>query len=477
MSAETVSTFLNERPVRRRQVALLLLVLSVMVLDGLDLQLLAFAAPAILVEWSVDKASFGPALAAAVVGMAVGTGIGGWLGDRWGRRRVTLGSMLLFGAMTLAASIAWNIPSMTLLRFISGLGFGAATPNVFTLANEIFPTRSRSRVTALMAIGTPLGGMVGGGVALAIIHRFGWEGCFILCGTVTLLLFIVAVRWLPESPAYLLSRGQADKAARALTRITGETVDPASITSSRLSTATDPAAPSSDAAQRPLAAIFTRANLRLNLGSWMAYFCYAFVSYAFISWLPALLRSAGFTLENSIRAGVVYNLLAILGALLAAWVLDRLGSRATLLIAAISAAAALLVMPLLIKGGASGDTVYWLAMLTAIGVIGVSAGFAVTACYALSVYAYPVHCRAVGMGLSAASARAGGIMVIVNGGIMLTIGKQDPSLFLMTLVVASAFLAFGTLLIDRHIAPMRRRRSAGLTMDTPVPLSPRPSDG
>lgn len=96
----------------------------VLVIDGVAIQLLPLLAPVIIAEWAIDRASFGPALAAALFGMSIGALAGGWLGDRIGRLHALVGFALIFGAATLLVSWTTNVPQLTLLGVIGGLGFG-----------------------------------------------------------------------------------------------------------------------------------------------------------------------------------------------------------------------------------------------------------------------------------------------------------------------------------------------------------------
>ena len=108
------------------QIAVVAFVGTVMIFDGLDIQLSALVAPVIMAEWALSKTDFASVLAAALIGMTVGTPIGGWLGDRLGRRWTLIASVAFFGAATMACSAADSLRMLVALRFIGGLGFGAA---------------------------------------------------------------------------------------------------------------------------------------------------------------------------------------------------------------------------------------------------------------------------------------------------------------------------------------------------------------
>src|SRR5262245_51070234 len=96
---------LDATPVNARQLAIVAVILLALVIDGLDIQLLALAAPLIFIDWGIDRASFGPAMSAALIGMSVGATLGGWLGDRFGRKSVLVVATFGFGAATVAASL------------------------------------------------------------------------------------------------------------------------------------------------------------------------------------------------------------------------------------------------------------------------------------------------------------------------------------------------------------------------------------
>src|SRR5690606_26785620 len=81
------SAAIADRPIQPFQWLVIGAALIVLVIEGIDLQSLPIVTPLVLEEWGIDRAVFGPALAAALFGMAFGSSLGGWLGDRWGRLR------------------------------------------------------------------------------------------------------------------------------------------------------------------------------------------------------------------------------------------------------------------------------------------------------------------------------------------------------------------------------------------------------
>ena len=98
------SAAIADKPLRPFQWLVMGGALIVLVIEGIDLQSLPIVTPLILEEWGIDRALFGPALAAALFGMAFGSSLGGWLGDRWGRLKALYLAALIFPTCLYMAS-------------------------------------------------------------------------------------------------------------------------------------------------------------------------------------------------------------------------------------------------------------------------------------------------------------------------------------------------------------------------------------
>jgi AAHS family 4-hydroxybenzoate transporter-like MFS transporter len=155
----------------------------------------------------LPKAALGSALAAAQVGMLIGAISGGVVGDRFGRKAALVASTTLFGAGTLLIGFVHTPLQLASLRFAAGLGLGAAFPTVAALAAEFTPARHRSLAVILSIVCVPLGGVVGGMAASAILPVMGWQALFVLAGACTLGLALLLVLAVPESVTFLLSNG------------------------------------------------------------------------------------------------------------------------------------------------------------------------------------------------------------------------------------------------------------------------------
>ncbi|MEY4761440.1 MAG: hypothetical protein RLZZ200_1296 [Pseudomonadota bacterium] len=444
-----VESWLDSRPLNRRQALIIAIIASALVIDGLDVQLLSLVAPMILQDWGIARQDFGAAMSAALLGSSFGSLVGGGLGDRFGRKSVFVAATLSFGVATALAGLTHSVFGMTLVRLVGGFGFGAVLPTSVALVSEWLPKLARSRVVGMTATGTPLGGMLGAAFLISLLPMLGWRGCFLACGLVSVIFGLLAWVWLPESPSYLVARGKADKAAALLRRYLG--VD-----------CTAESLGSADAAAREIDAeaqagddrrVFDRSNLRLNMGSWLAFFGVYFVAYGLAAWLPVLLTGAGLDMPTALRASFLYNLCAVVSGILHGLLVPRFGSKRLLLTGVTLTLVALGLLALgvtTLRATHDVARAEWFVMAGSAGV-GAFNGALIGVIYAVLALGFPPSCRAGAIGLAMMLGRMGGIVGSFVGGALLSIHGVPDLPFIVALAVAALCALMGTLIIDRHV--------------------------
>lgn len=138
---------------------------------------------------------------AGILGLLPGALVGGMLADRYGRKRILIGSVALFGLFSLATAIAWDFPSLVFARLMTGVGLGAALPNLIALTSEAAGPRFRGTAVSLMYCGVPIGAALAATLGFAGAN-LAWQTVFWVGGVVPLILVPLLMRWLPESTVF-----------------------------------------------------------------------------------------------------------------------------------------------------------------------------------------------------------------------------------------------------------------------------------
>lgn len=138
-AAIDIRTLINQGALSRYQKRIIAMSFAVVAMDGMDIALMGFIAPALKSAWGVTNHQLGAVISAALIGLALGAMVAGPLADRFGRRVIIISSVFFFGLWTLATAFSQNLDQMMLFRFLTGLGLGAAMPNVGTLVAEYSP--------------------------------------------------------------------------------------------------------------------------------------------------------------------------------------------------------------------------------------------------------------------------------------------------------------------------------------------------
>ena len=214
---------LDQAPLRFRQMLVLAIALLLSALDGYDALSMAFVAPALAREWGIGKGVVGLLLSSSLIGMAIGALALAPLADKLGRRVTVLGALVVMTAGTALSAVAGSVPVLGAARVLTGIGIGTMVAMTTLLSAEFTNIRRRPlAVAAVATLGFPLGGVIGGLGASAILKNATWHGVFLAGSMAGAALFLLVLAILPESPAFLIARRSHDaleRANRALSRL------------------------------------------------------------------------------------------------------------------------------------------------------------------------------------------------------------------------------------------------------------------
>ena len=428
-----VQSLIDSQRFSAYQWLILILCFLIVAVDGFDTAAMGYVAPALVQDWGIEKSSLGPVMSAALFGLAFGAIFAGPMADRVGRKKVLVLSVFFFGACSLATAFAPTIWWLTVLRFLTGLGLGAAMPNAVTLMSEYAPARRRAVLVNTMFCGFPLGSAAGGFFAAAIIPHYGWHSVLLFGGVVPLVLAMVLVAVLPESIRYMVVRQYpAEQVRKVLARVTGASVDDA-----RTFTI-------SEAAPAAASAIGTVLAPRYRLGSamlWVTYFMGLVIFYLLTSWMPTLMKDAGFTLQRASFLTALFPLGGGIGTIAAGWFMDRFNPNKV--IAITYALTGVLIYA--VGQGAGGEQ---LVLGVLIFLAGTAMNGAQSSMPSLAAGFYPTQGRATGVAWMLGIGRFGGITGALLGAELLRLHLGFDMIF--TLLAIPAFIAAAALVV-KHL--------------------------
>ncbi len=375
----------------------------VCMLDGYDVLVAPVSVPLLAEDWALEASAFTPALAATVLGMALGAVFLAPLGDRYGRKPILVVSFAAVGLCSLCSPFSTSVFELTLFRFLTGLGMGASITNALALASEVARPHLRTRITICVYSMSAVGSMIGGFFAPAIIEHYSWAGLYYAGGAIPLLLVPLLWQGLPGSirPQLLASAG--------------------SETSGVI---------------RNLAALLAHNYRFVTLLFWTLYFVCLFSMYVVSSWLPTLMRMHGWPIAESVRAIMFFSLGGVIGGFIIGWLVDR-GRTAPALYGGFMVAGLAFVGITM----APPEVALWMLLIALVGagVIGVSYAIA-----ALAAAIYPAELRAGGIGAASAMGRLGATLAPIYGGWMISMGASAVSIFgsLLVFVIIGLIAVF-----------------------------------
>jgi AAHS family 4-hydroxybenzoate transporter-like MFS transporter len=388
-----VPSIVNGKSLGLYQLAVIALCGMLMFLDGFDTQAISYMAPFMAKEWGIPREALGPVFSSALVGLMVGYLILSSLSDRFGHRRMLLASTLLFSLFTLVMTQASNVDEVVFLRFMTGLGLGAAAPSAVALTGEYSPVRMRASAVLAIYCGFSLGFVGAGGAAETILPAYGWRSLLWVGSLVPLVFAILLWFWLPESLLHMVRKGAEKNRIWTILR----KVDP------RLPLE-PPSGFTADAETKRSAveSLFHDGRAAGTLLLWFIYILNLAEFYALQSWLPSILTNLHFSQDTVVFATSLMTIGGIAAAFLVGPAMDRIGAYISL--ASLYAVGVLFTALM----GFALSQPEWL-LLTAAFLAGFCISGGQKSAVALAAVYYPTQIRSTGVGWALGIGRIGGI--------------------------------------------------------------------
>ena len=401
-------------------------------LDGFDALSMSFALPGVASEWGVPAGKLGILASMGLLGMALGSLMLGGVADRIGRRKTTLGCLVLMTFGMFAATTARGVTELSVYRVITGLGIGGLLAAINAIAAEFSNVRRRDLSVAIMSIGYPMGAVLGGLVVQQLLKVHDWRSVFYFGGAVTAVFIPLVVLYVPESVYWLVRKqpvGALENVNKAMARM-GHA--PAS--------ALPEIAP--DVRQRSFSDIFAPAYLAITILVSVTYFFHVTTFYYIATWAPKIIVNMGFTASQGAGVLVWANVGGACGGIILGILSNRFALKP-------------LTITMMVLGGIAvivfGRSPHQLPALSAFIIVsGFFTNAAISGMYAIFAKAFPTHVRASGTGVAIGIGRGGSVIAPIIAGYLFQAGVSFPT---VSLILAMGSLCAAAVLTQLRLRP------------------------
>lgn len=434
---------------QRRTVAIALVLILI---DGFDVAVMAFAAPALSTAWSINPVALGYLLSAGLFGMAAGSIFLTPVADRIGRRSLALLAMGIISVGMIASVMSTDVAQLIACRVITGIGVGGMTATLNVLVAEYSSNKRRATMMGIYAAGFPIGATLCGLVGAPLIPRFGWQSIFITGAAATVILLALSFRYLPESLDFLLNK----RPAKTLEKTNAILVKMGQPTINSL-----PQLPPQQTRQGMTKEIFTGAGGFRTIMLWTGYGLLTAGYYFANTWTPKIMAAASGDNALGVTIGTVANFGGIIGCIAFGLAAIFVRNRTLLTISLLAAAASFVFFAQVMHlTGPAIAVALLLGLLTTAGI----AGF-----YALSPELYSAQNRVTGTGWMIGSGRLVSIVSPIVVGYLISGGWAATSIFpLFAGVLVLSALAVVALGISQRRTEVPASSGSG---DTPKAVS------
>ncbi|MFT3896841.1 MAG: sugar porter family MFS transporter [Thermomonas sp.] len=321
-------------------------------LFGFDSAVINGAVDAIRGEFGLDAARIGFAVSVALLGAALGAWYAGPVADRWGRVRTMQVAAVALTVSAIGSGLVHGVWDLVLWRLIGGIGIGVASVIAPAYIAEISPAHVRGRLGSLQQLAIVLGIFVAlasdaylagraGGAAQALWSGLAaWRWMF-LVAAVPAVLYGLLVLGVPESPRYLVAKGDNAGAGEVLRRVLGLDGDALQRKIAEIDA-------SLHAERRPRFSDLRKPGGGLFPIVWVGILLSVFQQFVGINvifyYSATLWHSVGFSEADSFKITVATSIVNVLVTLVAIALVDRIGRKPLLLVGSAGMAATLAVM-------------------------------------------------------------------------------------------------------------------------------------
>ena len=191
---------------------LIIVLIGGMLLDGYILGVIGPVTPALTAELGLNSTQVGLVAAAALLGILIGSPVGGWAADKWGRKPLFMIDISLFVVASVAQFFTGSVEALIIIRFLMGIAIGAEYSVGWPMMSEFAPAHLRGRLMATVNLAWYGGFMIGYTISY-VLSRANVPWHWILgSSTIIAVALLLGRIGLPESARWLWSKGRKEEA-------------------------------------------------------------------------------------------------------------------------------------------------------------------------------------------------------------------------------------------------------------------------
>ena len=400
------------QPMSWFQVGVVITCLFICMIDGFEVLVMAFVAPALGKAWRLNPVQIGYILSAGIFGMAMGATFLSPLADKFGRRKHVLLCMLLIVVGMAATAAAPNLTWLLIARSFAGLFLGAIIASLNVTVAEFSSDRRRGTVLGLYGMGFTLGSCLGGFVSILFIGTFGWRAPLWFSAGLTLIVLLVAFLILPESIGFLIEKRPAN-ALKNYNKIGAKLgVAPASEM---------PPQTRYEVRATVGESMFQGVMLKRTFLLWFGYALFLATFYFANTWTPKLLSDATGNPMLGLRVGALMSAGGVIGAIVFSLLSLRIHPRVATVFLLWCGTISFILFATFFRSGAAAFVMAFFVGMCSNGVI--------AAFIAISPPIYPTAVRSSGVGWMMACGRAASIVAPLITGYILVRGVSPKATY------------------------------------------------
>jgi sugar porter (SP) family MFS transporter len=306
-------------------------------LFGFDTVVISGAEQTIQSLWGLSPEMHGIAMGSALYGTVVGSLVGGWPADRFGRRATLLWVGVLYVVSAVGCAYAWSVHALIAARFVGGLGIGISTVVAPLYISEISPPAYRGRLAGMFQFNIVFGILVAfaSNALLAGVGEHAWRWMLGVAAFPSL-AYTLFCFWIPESPRWLIGRkGDREAGLKVLGLIEPDA------TPAQLQAHADEILAASS--ERVVSTRFWTSRLRVPilLAILIAFFNQLSGINAVLYFAPRIFELTGLGAKAALLQSVGIGLTNLVFTFVGLWLIDHLGRRTLLYIGSIGYIASL----------------------------------------------------------------------------------------------------------------------------------------